>query len=297
MPQIENMEDDLDFKELVGDEGNLKGMQSEDILDKETSKVEEPSSEGGTAEDEPEAAPEPEPEPPKVDEAPKKTPYQERIDELTRKRYEAERETQRLREDNERLRGTQPTKTEPPKPAEGQPKSEDFDTYDEYYVALADFRADQKIKQWRDEESKSRQLAFVTQKQAEFRERLKVGESVHADFNEVVFDPSAPISRAMVEICQEIENPADVLYYLAKNHDKARNIAIMTPVQAARAIGKIEVEIASNLKTNPRPTTKLTSSAPPPIRPVATSTPTMQKDPAKMSHEEYRKWRRAGGGK
>lgn len=105
----------------------------------------------------------------------------------------------------------------------------------------------------------------------------------YADFDRVVFDPRAPIPPGVADLIVAGDNAADVAYFLAKNRATAAEIAKMSPIEAARAIGRIEARISA-----PKPKTETT--APEPISPVR-GTAAAQRDPSKMSYEDYKKWR------
>lgn len=309
-------EQEKEFEEYVGQEGDLTGLKPEDLT-AENKQVEEPSQDPGTvAEVETDTATAEDPAPveptaedpaseggePPTDTVPEKTPYQKRIDELTRKRREAERRAaiaEARLEERDKLRAEENTKPEPIDET-GKPDEDDFDTYDEYYTALASWQVEKKIAEWKKAEDDSKQAAFITQQEANFRAKLAKGTEAYEDFNEVVFDETVPITETIVSILRDTENPSDIAYYLGKNRKEASQISRMTPIQAAKAIGKIEAEIAADRAENPAPKVepkpKPITKAPPPITPVG-STTVITKDPDKMSHEEYRKWRKEGGGK
>jgi hypothetical protein len=65
----------------------------------------------------------------------------------------------------------------------------------------------------------------------------------------------------------------------------------MNPIQAAKAIARIEAQIAG---ASPPANQPKIPSAPPPITPVGGSN-VVTKDPDKMSQKEYEKWRVANG--
>lgn len=312
-PHMENMDDNENFEELVGNLGDLENIKPEDLETREKP-IEEPANDPGTADvitvtatakDKTPQDAGKDPSEVIVDDAPEKTPFQKRIDELTRKFREAERRADiaetRLSE-RDRLSDKDKPKEKDPDPnvaTEGKPNKDDFDTYEEYYEALADWRADQKIAEFKKQNEESKQKAFITQKEAEFRSKMAKGNETYSDFKDVVFDNTVPITETVVSILRESEIPADIAYFLGKNRKEASEIARMTPIQAAKAIGKIEAEILADRKENPTPAaqpTKTISSAPPPIKPVKASA-VVDKDPEKMDHEEYRKWRMSRGGR
>lgn len=110
----------------------------------------------------------------------------------------------------------------------------------------------------------------------------------YSDFAEVAMAQDVPISDTMAEIIQTSEVGADVAYFLGRHKALAADISKLTPVEAARAIGRIEAGLSA-----PRPRTE--TSAPPPISPVKERS-RASADPARLSVEEYRKLRESGWG-
>ena len=92
------------------------------------------------------------------------------------------------------------------------------------------------------------------------------------------------VSDAMAVAIQDADNGADVAYFLGNNRSVARKIYAMPPVQAVMRIGQISARLAE--KPKPKPT-----AAPTPPAQVQGGGVTPQKDPSKMSMDEYVKWR------
>lgn len=111
-------------------------------------------------------------------------------------------------------------------------------------------------------------------------------KSRYADFEAVALDPSVPISEAMAKMLQTSDVGADVAYFLGQNKAIAAEISKLTPLEAARAIGRIEARVAA-----PRPRTE--TNAPAPISPVK-GRAQAQYDPDRMSNEEFRAARLSG---
>lgn len=107
----------------------------------------------------------------------------------------------------------------------------------------------------------------------------------YADFEKVAH--YAPISDDVARLVATSDVGADLAYYLGQNHALARNISTMTPVEAARALGRIEATISL-----PKPRTE--TNAPAPISPVRGSAGG-PRNPDKMSYKEFVKYRESGG--
>lgn len=79
-----------------------------------------------------------------------------------------------------------------------------------------------------------------------------------------------------------------IAYHLAKNPEKLEALNRMTPIEAAREIGKLSARIRG-------PQTKTVTQAKPPLSvPRGTGTATGRRDPSVMSMEEYTAWADSG---
>lgn len=218
---------------------------------------------------------------------------QARIDELTRARHQAEREVTYWREMAQQQQG-QPAQAEPgPKPQPGQ-----FATYEEFSEALADYKADLKVRSVlaeRDAQAAQRAEKAARQaQQATFAERVSIAQQSIADFDQVVGQAEVEISSHLREILLDSDAGPVLAYVLAKNPDELRRISKMSPLTAAREMGRLEAALAQNGAPPSAPANRPVSNAPPPARTTATGT-SASKDPARMSMDEYVSWRRSSG--
>ena len=124
--------------------------------------------------------------------------------------------------------------------------------------ALVEWKIEQKAKA---EQVQSRQRKFSEQEEA-FR-------AEHPDYDEVAKSPDVPISRDMVLAIMDTENPPAIAYYLGNNPEEAAHIAQMSPIAAARAIGRIEAKLAAPAEKPAPVLPKKTTTAPPPPKTVS----------------------------
>jgi hypothetical protein len=183
--------------------------------------------------------------------------FQRRIDELTRNWREAERRNDQLLELVSRQQGapaTQQQVTDAGKP----PSLADFN-YDEskYQDALLSFASKAaertvtaKLSEWERSQSQQRQAQTFKAKEAAFAATVD-------DYADKVYDPSVPISAAMAEAIADSDIGPMLAYHLADNREVAARIAALSPVQAARELGKIEAQLSA-------PKQKPVTKAPPP---------------------------------
>lgn len=253
----------------------------------------------------------------KVDQAPQITPeIQAEMDRLKTEKEELEKQIKKekgdvdywidrkKRERNEYyqkhdyIRSQGSGTIEPPAPivvqpvVEAQPpRREDFDDYDKYVEALVEHRTEAKISTWRKEDSEKKGKSEYQERMDDLGRKLEEGAKSHSDFDEVVRDPSATFfTPLLIDIMAELENPADVAYFLGKNRTEGFRISHLTPFKAHREMMRIEAEV---LKA--KPTVKVVSGAPAPIKPVGSGDSLPQKDISKMSQKEYEAYAKEKG--
>jgi hypothetical protein len=177
------------------------------------------------------------------------------------------------------------------------PQEKDFEDYSEYVAAKAVWKYSRETHSREAEavgsevEEAERKLQQIdeTEKrlvQENFAAQVADARTRYSDFDAVVTARDVPISDGVVDIVMQSDQGADVAYHLASNKALAAEISAMSPLEAARAIGRIEAQLSA-----PKPRT--TSTAPDPISPVKGKA-AATKDPAKMSYAEFVKAREAG---
>ena len=181
---------------------------------------------------------------------------------------------------------------------EKPPQEQDYQDPLEYVAAKAVWSAGQQLTQREareigeaEEAARKRADTFGQQEQAlieqSWASHVSEAKARYTDFDAVALAREVPVSGDMARLIQTSEVGADVLYHLGQNKALSAEIAGMNPMDAARAIGRLEATIAA-----PRPRTS--TNAPAPISPVKGSG-TAMKDPAKMSFAEFKAYRESGG--
>lgn len=222
-------------------------------------------------------------------EKPSRTYTQDEVDKILRKAkrnaaYTARRETEaelyrRMSEE----RAQQPAQRQA-EAASTEPKRENFDSYEDYLEARADWRAEQKVEAKLREQHQAgqRHAQAATQEQqlARFHQQMdKARESV-ADFDDVMDAASeAPLTQAMRDAILESDVGALLAYHLAKSPAEANRIARLSPARQVMALGALEAALQTRTPSQP-------SKAPPPIKPLGGGSGGAR-DPAKMSMDEY----------
>lgn len=192
---------------------------------------------------------------------------QQRFDELTRDKYAERAARERVERELDELRRA--SRQQQPQDGDGAPKRDQFDDYESYIEARASYRATKEMVGRL--EAMQRQVAEQQRAEHELRERNSVLQAIAdstakfrsqaKDFDdamEAIADiPSSPILERAIATA---DNPAAILYALGKDPERARNIAMMDPLQQAKMIGKIEHELRS--------TSVRVSNAPAPGKPA-----------------------------
>lgn len=240
--------------------------------------TEQEQQQGQTEGEKPEGA---EQQPADKSEQPKKGGVQKRFDELTRKAHEAAREAAYWRE--------QATKSQAPSTDAAKPASDSFDSDADYFEALADWKAEQKVGEFRKQQqaealNKAEQTQTATRFEL-YQERVAASLEAIPDYAEVVGASDVPAAPHVLESILDSDSGPQLAYHLAKHPELAEQLNAMTPVQAAREIGRLEAQLA--MPKTETPTPKRTTSAPPPITPVRGSNGQFSKAPEQMSDAEW----------
>jgi hypothetical protein len=219
--------------------------------------------------------------------APKKSKgVQKRIDELTRQRYEAERRAEQSRSEAEHYRKMAQDKPQEPAKDDKAPRFEDFNSYDDYVAAVAEHKATKKF----EELTRKDQEKQTQQKQAEvvknFNDKVTEARKKYDDFDTVALGNHVAYNDVTTSLVLASDASTELAYYLGKNPEIAQKLTQISPLEAAKEIGRIEAKLLEK----PKPQSKQITNASPPIKPVG-GKERLKKDPSQMSNAEYRAWR------
>ena len=180
------------------------------------------------------------------------------------------------------------------------PSQDNYEDYEQYQEAKIAYEVRKGISQYQQSVSASEKEGNL---ESFISETTNAGRDMYEDFDSIVLQNHVPITKPMLQIMQESENPESVAYYLGKNIKEATAISRMSPVQASRALALIEARVGAELQANPtgkpitptKPTNTI-SNAPSPVKPTGSGN-IITKDPEKMNQREYEIWRQRGGGR
>ena len=189
------------------------------------------------------------------------------------------------------LRSAQ-TKAKPEEPAPKaeatRPSRTDFDSPDDYEDALVKWASERTASETeakiREREARARQTQEFQTVAEQWTDRRAAFMADHPDFEEVAEGENVVITPTMANAIWTSEVGPAVAYHLGQNPEEAARIAKLDPLQAIKAIGKIESRIEAQ-GNEPAPAPK--PRKPDPIRPVGGNERAARKSPADETMEEY----------
>lgn len=198
----------------------------------------------------------------------KKGGFQRRIDKLNAQTAAARRETEYWKQ--EAMKGKpapvlDASKVEPAAPINnGKPDPKNFDTHDAY---------DEAKYVWRKNQEKAEQEQSILKNENQKRvqsyvEKRDVFKAKTPDFDEVMEDvEGVQLSPTIQDLILSSENGPELAYELAKKREDLARICKLSPIAAAREMGRLESKLSlissSEKKTEPK-----TTKAPAPLAPV-----------------------------
>jgi len=228
-----------------------------------------------------------------------RNPVQPRIDELTRKVRENEREAAFWKARAEAAA------TPPAKPPE-KPTPEKFDDYGAYVEALADWKAEEKVRTALDARDKAAGEKQQTEtRTTNWQQRQAEARKSIPDLDAVMEASDVPIAAHVASELLDSELGPQIAYHLAQHPEIAAKLNGLSPTAAAREIGRLEATLGAvptpsdpvvDVPPEPVPPTvrTKTTSAPPPVKPVSQGRSTTV-DLAKANMDEYVAARKAQG--
>lgn len=177
-----------------------------------------------------------------------------------------------------------------------RPKEQDFNGD---YAAFERAQTAYEIKQAiREEKARDEETRVNERRSAERQEKLEAFDESEDQLRERVPDYDKVMKQAkndglkfaphIGELILDSSKSAHLAYYLAGKPEKTSELNAMSPVQAAREIGRIEARLSL-------PTPDKSTKAPPP-RSAPAGGAAAAPDPNKMSMADYKAWRDSGGG-
>ena len=177
-----------------------------------------------------------------------------------------------------------------------RPQRANYDDPDAYDEALLAWRDQETTKRVRAEEAEQRvkdaEKAKFEATQKLWNDRREAFIKEHPDFEEVAERDDLEISMTMANAILASEDGPAITYWLGQNPDEASRIAKLSPIQAAKEIGKIEARLAQETEAEPE-AIKKPFRKPNPITPVGQKSASSRKGPDEEDMNEYAARRQA----
>lgn len=197
-----------------------------------------------------------------------------------------DRQSRKIAQLEERL-----AKYEPPDPGQQQQTEIQQAGTEIKPAAEVEKKARELIEQRDREAAEQRDREHLVQVWTGHQQRIANASKKYPDWKEIneSFRTEAPISPAVGFTLMELDNGADVIYYLAKHPEALKALRGMSDGRAIAELGRISGALSGS-----RATEKPQSSAPEPITPLRSTASKPTLDSSKLPLSEYIKQRNAG---
>ncbi len=210
------------------------------------------------------------------------------------------RKIARLEAEVARLSQSQPGQNQPQvkaEPVEGKPTPDKYPDYNEYLEALADYKADAKVKaalEERDKQAREKeQRKVLDTKRESFDKQKEELKKTTPDLDEVLeaYD-DVDISPSLGAAILDSDMPVQVAYEIGKDAEEFKRLN--DPKLGIIAINKAIARIEARLEKKEVKGAAVTTKAPPPIKPVTKSSSTSSGYSEDDSFEVYKQKRASG---
>lgn len=157
---------------------------------------------------------------------------------------EAQRQIAEYQRHMQQLQQAQQQQRQQAQPAAQGLQPQNFPTYEAFLEAVAEQKAEAKAQEifernMQRQAQMQQQAALQRQAADDLQDMFKAGRERFNDFDQVVGNPSVPISEIMMTTMMALDGGHGVAYSLAMNPAEAARIARMPPSSQAREIGKL----------------------------------------------------------
>lgn len=195
-----------------------------------------------------------------------------RFSEITKQREEARKEAQREREAREALEqrlAALEGKQQPAKVAaiDEKPQPSQFSDAFEYAEALAEYTADKRIAEMKQQEAQAKEAEERQKVINQWTTKVEAAKQMLPDFDDIVASSDVVVNDDIRDAILESDVGPQILYHLAENDEVAKKIAGLSPKAALREIGKLEARFEAKPEAE-KPAPIVKSKAPAPITPI-----------------------------
>jgi len=195
-----------------------------------------------------------------------------RFSEITKQREEARKEAQQEREARKALEqrlAALESKGQPQRanPVDEKPQPSQFSDAFEYAEALAEYTADKRIAEMRQQEAQAKQAEQQQKVIQTWAKKVESAKAALPDFDEIVASSDVVVNDDIRDAILESDVGPQILYHLAENEEIAKKITGLSPKAALREIGKLEAKFEEKPEAE-KPAPIVRSKAPAPIQPI-----------------------------
>ncbi len=269
--------------------GEIKPAEGEEPEPEEIEDPEDPAEEVKEDEEGAVKAKEDEPKPKK------KGGFQKKIERLNTRLTAAEQNAEYWRTQALREKPAEQKKVETIQDLSKRPKADDFKTADEYQEALTDWKVEQRLATERQKQQDDAVKKEIQAKFSQHGQRVEEFKKEHEDFEDDWKDAVSKVgennlSLTVREVIVTSEMGPELMQELANDPKEFKRICGLSALEAAKALGKIEVRLTK--PTTPKKEETKTKASPKPPTPVRTKGSNTSKGyHDKMTQREYEDWR------
>jgi hypothetical protein len=195
-----------------------------------------------------------------------------RFSEITKQREEARKEAQSEREARQaleqRLAALESQGRPKANPTDEKPQPSQFSDAFEYAEALAEYTADKRIGEMKQQEAQAKEAEQRQKVITQWTSKVEAAKQALPDFDEIVASSDVVVNDDIRDAILESDVGPQILYHLAENDEIAKRIAGLSPKQALREIGKLEARFEAKESETEKPAPIVRSKAPAPIQPI-----------------------------
>jgi len=150
--------------------------------------------------------------------------------------------------------------------ADGPPKRENFETFEGYLEAKADYQLAQRLEDVAQRAEQRKQQETIESFERTWEQRIQSEAAKDDEFEGYIDRVGTKISQLAGVAIKDTDKGVEIVRYLGENPDELKRLSQLNPAAQVREIGKIEARFEAPAKAKPS-----VSKAPPPITPVSGS--------------------------
>jgi hypothetical protein len=159
-----------------------------------------------------------------------------------------------------------------------RPDPKKFETLDEYFEALSDYKVNLALsgerKRVATEQQQSQQQHQMRVEREQWNSKVGEARKKHADFDTIALNPDLPVAEgsAIDWWVMNSEHGTEMLYHYGQHPDQLEALNQLSPIEAARELAKLEVSLLTPSKPAP-------AAIPKAPRPPSEANPNGKADP------------------